>query len=463
MQLEEAQLLFANFKKYLRTGDPDDMTQKRGLRSKPVDIIEFVTSKHYVGNLINLWPGVIDNLDQIWNNPIKKHEIVLTGSIRSGKSTTVQLSAEYLAYLFSLMHDPYAEFGLSPGRPIVLALQSVNQKKAERVLLDPIIADVDASPYFKKYFPRNTDLNSIVEFPSDIQIVAFTSNDTSVMGENLCFAAFTEANAMEIIRNSKKLRYSNKIEYVQAEELYTKAKERIKATFPLAHPLFFGLLFTDSSAENPEDFAHTKIEEAKTNQKILVINKPIWEAKPHEEYPPDEPRFLVEVGDAQHVSKMLGDLPHDEIVALAKTSPYPAWSTAFWKDVTAQYAESLGAINPESCISVPMQLQEYFGNDIESALKNLAGIVTVITGSFIPFKDKILSAQDEYEAFTGGRRLFKFEEISFVELFGRRDALTPIDWGELINYDYFEDCVIDPHVHLNEQMVFVNNLHALNN
>ena len=57
VQLEEAQLLFANFKKYLRTGDPDDMTQKRGLRSKPVDIIEFVTSKHYVGNLINLWPG----------------------------------------------------------------------------------------------------------------------------------------------------------------------------------------------------------------------------------------------------------------------------------------------------------------------------------------------------------------------------------------------------------------------
>lgn len=411
---------FINFAKYVDSGDPDRLTEKRGFKpGRIVDPIEFIESKQFVGRTIRAWIGVKDNLVQIFKGitepdtitTVRPFEIVLTGSIRGGKSFTVHLAFEYILYLLSRLHDPYAQYGLSPGRPIVLVCQATTQEKAERVLLKPMRLDLDASPYFSANFSRNKDINSKILMPNGIEVLPMVAKETAAMGENVYTYAQTESNTMEVIKNSKKLRHSNKEEYDTARELYTVAHERINATFKTSDKFFFGKIFCDSSVDNPHDFAHQKIEEKKENPEapILIINKTIWEAQGPPRYPTDEPTFLVEVGD-NHRSPRIIDSEDD-------------------------------AIN--EVLRVPEQLRTYFVTDIELALKNFAGRVTHVTGSFLPFKDKITKAQTEYEKVTGGQTLFLHNEVSFIDLFGQREPGEPIDWERLINYEYIKTCIAD--------------------
>jgi hypothetical protein len=431
--------LLTNFTKYLESGDPTALVQQRGWKTdKLIDAVQFVEDKYYLGKLANPWPGAKDNLWQIWHEHPETREVVLSGSIRSAKSATVQFSFGYLGYLFSQMWNPFAEFDLSPASAIVILVQAPTKEKALEVIVTPLRQMMDASEYFKTHFPRQMHINTMICLPMNIRIQPITSEDTSALGENVNSYCQTESNFMAVTKGSKKLRFSNKETYHQARELYNKADERSEATFPSDHPMNFCKLFCDSSAENPEDFAHEKMKEAKTNPRILVIQKPIWEAQPVSRFPIDEPRFLMEVGSSHTISKILGDLPHDEIMTVTPKGTKPDW-----KSHVLKYAPSLGAQNPENCISVPIRLRLAFERDGETALKNFAGIVTELSGVFIPFADKIALCQSRHAELTGGRQIFKYPEISFQELFGKREPGDRVDWSELIDYDYFDECILD--------------------
>jgi hypothetical protein len=240
------------------------------------------------------------------------------------------------------------------------------------------------------------------------------AKETAAMGENVFSYAQTESNTMEVIKESKKLRFSNKEEYDTARELYTVAHERINATFQTSDPMFFGKIFCDSSVDNPQDFAHQKMEEKKENPNapILIINKTIWGAQGPPRFMPDEPKFLVEVGDNHRAPRIIDSKDH--------------------------------AIN--EVLHVPEQLKEHFVRDIELALKNFAGRVTTVTGAFLPFREKITRAQDEYSKLTNGQTLFLHDEISFADMFGQREPGEPVDWDRLINYDYIRTCIADTSV-----------------
>jgi hypothetical protein len=412
LNVDAVRNVFQNLSEYLEHGDPNTLLQERGfIPGKIVDVIEFIESREYVGAGIKVWPGVKDNLWRIWHGEQKAFEIVLTGSIRSGKSMTAQLSTEYLLYLCSRLRDPHSRFGLSKGRSIVIVLQSTTQGKAERVLMGPMKNDIDMSPYFQRHWRRNTEINNKILMPGGIEVVPVTSSDTSAFGENVFSAVITEANAMPVVRGSVKLRHSNKLEYDTARELYNRIRERITATFNVSSDMFFGKLIVDSSVESPEDFTHQKIEEAKHDPTIMVIHKAIWEVQPPSKFPPDEPRFLVEVGDQHHNPRIV------------KTREE--------------------AFNPTSVIEVPIQLRKHFHADIETALKNFAGIVTAVTGAFLPYRDQINQAQGDFNALSGGKQLFKLGEISFLELFGRLLPGERPDWEQLIDYEYITQCIAD--------------------
>lgn len=420
-KLETVKDILRNFRQYLVSGDPSALVEQRGFKTnKLVDVIEFAESREFLGNTYKPWESVKENLWMIWHGPeigkyypdgTRKTEIVLTGAIRTGKSFTVQGSYLYTLYLLSQMWNPYAEFGLSPGRAIALIVQSIKKEKAQEILLDPMRADLDASPYFLEHFPRNTKINSKCLMPNNIVVAPLTGEDTSALGANVYQAAFTESNFMAVTKNSVKLRYSNKSEYDQARELFNKAAERMHGTFDVENPLFFGKLYTDSSVEHPGDFTHSKIEQAKTDPTILVINRTIWDAQPESKWPRNAPTFLVEVGDTHRPSRIIADRSE--------------------------------AFDPEnSVIPVPEKLRQFFIADIESALKNYAARVTTVSGAFFP-KEWVTRCQDQYVAEFGDERLFKFDEISFIELFGRRKPGEPVDWDLLINWDYLEKVMID--------------------
>lgn len=442
LNYERVMDLFSNFGAYLESGDPYALVRERGYKTKNlIDAVQFVEDKQYFGKMANAWPGAKDNLWDIWHSRPGIKKVVLSGAIRTAKSATVQFCYGYMSYLFSQMHNPFAEFNLSPASAIVLLVQAPTQEKAHEVIIEPLKNMMDASPYFRANYPRRMDINSKILLPGHIRIEPLTSADTSALGENVNSYTQTESNFMAVVKDSKKLRWSNKDTYHQARELWNKADERIETTFTTDHPMYFGKMFCDSSAENPEDFAHELIQQAETDPSILVLEKTVWDAQPAQRYPKDEPRFLVQVGDAHTISKILGDLPHEEIMKSTPAGKKPDWDTAVMK-----YALGMGATNPESCISAPMRHKRAFMRDIETALKNFAGKVMEAGGTFIPFKDLITRAQEEHAAFTGGRQLFRFPEVSFAELFGRIEPGEQVDWSELIDFDYIDDLILDPTV-----------------
>jgi hypothetical protein len=412
IRLDQYKSLIDSHNKALLNRDPAFWVTKRGFKDgRIVDPIEFVENKEFNVN-VKAWPSVKDNLCQIFDPDKKRFEIILTGSIRGGKSVTCQLAIEYIAYLLSRLHNPHFEFGLSPGRSLLIVLQSVNQDKAGSVLFEPIKNDLDASPYFQKNFNRNTDRNGSVILPSNIKIVPLTANETAALGENIFSAVLTEPNFMRVIKGSVKLRHSNKVEYDQAKEMYNRLHERITATFPVNDWYYFGKLIADSSVNHPHDFSHQKMEQAKNDPGILVINRPIWEAQPPDKFPPNEPRFLVEVGDNHRFSRIIDS--RDD------------------------------ALHPESVIRVPEKLRIHFEQDIEEALKNYAGVVTALTGAFIPFTDEITRAQTDYLLTTDNQTLFLREELSTDELLRLSEPGQPIDWSHLINYEYIKGQILDP-------------------
>ena len=412
IRLDQFKSLIDSHNKALVNNDPTFWNTRRGFKDgKVVDVIEFVENPEYTA-LFKAWPSVKDNLAQIFDSKVHRFEITLTGSIRCGKSATAQLTVEYILYLISRLHNPHLEFGLSPGRSIIIVLQSVNQDKAGSILFEPIKNDLDASPYFQKNFNRNTDRNGSVILPDGIKVVPLTANETAALGENIISAVVTESNFMRVIKGSVKLRYSNKAAYDQAKELYNRLHERITATFKVHEWYFFGKLIADSSVNHPQDFTHQKMNQAKRDPSILVINRPIWEAQPPDKFPADEPRFFVEVGDNHRFSRIIESKEE--------------------------------ALNPESVIEVPEQLRVHFEEDIEEALKNYAGKVTAITGVFIPFTDAITRGQEDYLLTTDNQRLFLKDEISCEEILRQSDPGQPIDWSYLINYDYIENQILDP-------------------
>jgi hypothetical protein len=286
----------------------------------------------------------------------------------------------------------------------------VNQEKAIEVLLNPIKFDLDASPYFKEEYKRREDINNRIILPRNIIVKPLTTTETSAFGDNIFSLVQTESNAMKKTENSVKLRHSNKKEYDEAKELYNRARERITATFNIDHWNFFGKIVADSSAQYSDDFTSQKKEEAKTDPSILIIERTIWDAQPPDKINPNQPKFLVEVGDNHRLSRIINSIED--------------------------------ALDPESVIEVPEQFRKQFEADIEQSLMNYAGITTAVVGSFLPYKKAITQAQEDYLAFSDKETLFLKEEVSSDEMLG--EPGEPIDWESLINYEYLKKNCPDP-------------------
>jgi hypothetical protein len=405
----------SNFGAYLKTSNPNSLILERGFKEQPVDVMTFVESNDYLGAGGAIWPGVLDNLDKIFNQKQHYFEVVLTGSISGGKSTTSQLAMAYVLYLVSMLKDAHYHFDLMRGTQIVLMLQSIKLEKSYKLLFDPLKNYIDNSAYFMKNFRRNPEHNKELRFPNNVTVMAAAGTETSALGLNVHSAAFSEINFAPVIKDSQKLRDTNKEVYDTGREMVQRAKERILSRFPTCRDEGnFNLILLDSSVDNPHDLTAQYEDMARSDPTILVIKKPIWEAQAHQPlYSLDGPTFLVEVGNTTRASRIINSIDD--------------------------------AIDPAAVLVVPASLRVFFEQDTDEALKNYGGIATGMSGAYLGgMTDAITKAQEEYAVMSSGESLFRQEEVSFYELFGKNTAIgTPLDWSQIINYDYIENCILD--------------------
>lgn len=245
------------------------------LTHPPVDFVTFVESPYFLNSPNILYPEVLRAGCELNNGTYE--EAVLTGGIGTGKTTLALFSTAYQLYKLSCYVNPQSTFGLDPSSEIVFIFQSLNAKLAKAVDYDRFKDMIGKSPYFKQQFEYDKTLLSELRFPNRIIVKPISGNETGAIGQNVIGGIIDEINFMAVIGSSKQSPGGGT--YDQAIELYNAISRRRKSRF-LAGGRMPGLLCLVSSKRTPGQFTDRKEEEAKTNPRIFVYDKRVWDVKP---------------------------------------------------------------------------------------------------------------------------------------------------------------------------------------
>lgn len=409
IRLDKLVGLLDNFRRAVAENDAAFLELRRGYKTdRVVDIVEFAESKEFCGLKGSLWSSTKEDLWKVFHETPIPFEVLLTGAAGTAKSTKSWICTGYTLYLLSCLWNPQLEMGMAPVDEIFLIFQSMRLSTASATLFDRLRRAVDESPYFQKHFSRNKRKSTELLFPNYITAKPVTGATDAVLGLNVIAGVITEINFMPVHRDSVKLLYSDKHVFDVGTEMYRNLRNRIIGRYKqlIERGDFVGRLILDSARNHVHDFASRKIEQAKTDKTILIIDRTLWNARSHE-YPPHTPKFLVELGNDYKPARIIPSREHAE--------------------------------DPEGVLEIPELFRTECEQDLEQALKDLAGVPSTSTGRFLPFPAEITRAQQAYIERTAGPTLFRFPEVSLRDLFGvtsydrKHDHL---EWELLINYDY---------------------------
>jgi hypothetical protein len=407
VRLEDLFGFVSNLQKAIQSGDHSFLWQKRGVWVNHVaDIVEFVESKEFMGQRGHVRPAIMSELVRFFEKPFI--EGVLTGGIGIGKNFFADFALSYMIYLLSIYHNPQVEFDLAPGSSIVFIIQSITERLAKKVVFDQFSERLRLSPYFTKHFPFNPDVKSELRFPKNIYLLPVGGNDTAAIGMNVFGGVIDELNFMTYTQDSKYVR-ANEEFYDQAERVYMSLRRRMKSRF-IQKGSIPGRLMLVSSINHPDDFTSRKIKEAETDDTIFIMNMSLWEALAGTDKLMEE-TFMVEVGNELKQSRIINSI--DE------------------------------AVDEQDVIHVPMDFKSDFERDVDMALREIGGIATSSSHPFIPHRELIKFAQDEFTAANGEHQLFRHDSCVLSKVVGDPD--DP-EWDNLVNREYIEECILDPSV-----------------
>lgn len=319
----------------------------------PVDPYTFFTHEYYLNAGTSIYPTIMDELVEI--NSGKYDEIVLTGGIGSGKTSIAVWSQAYQLYVLSCLEQPQAEFGLDPSHEIVIIFQSLNATLAEELDYSRFKSALDRSRYFQEKFPHNKYLESQMEFPNRVIVKPVGGTETSAIGHNVIGGVIDEINFMARVERSKQA--SDGGVYDQAIELYNTIARRRKSRF-LAGGKMPGLLCLVSSKKTPGQFTDRKEAEAKTNRRIYVYDKRVWDVKPNS-FGGD--KFIVFIGDMTRKPRIL------------------------------QPGEAIPLSDRHLVDSIPIEFRQEFEEDITKALRDIAGKATAAIHPFMPETERVVA------------------------------------------------------------------------
>ena len=331
--------------------------------------------------------------------------IIVSNSTSWGKTHLARELIKYILYKLSMLYDPQYQYDLALGSSIVIVLQAVSFRLSKKVLFNPIIASLSASKYFTQNFPFNKQVTSELQFPNQIYISPISGSELAALGENVYAGIMSEVNYWDVTENSKQasIKGLEDTTFDQATVAYTNLIQRLKFRFQ-NYGKIPGVLVLDSATNYPGDFLSKKAEEAKWDEQIHVVRHMVWDTMSADKFSGD--KFLVEVGTLDRHSRII---------------------------------ESREFALPEADIlEVPVEYKTDFERDIESALRDCAGLATGHRRAFMPFKDAVVDAYTVYEAIYNNQKLFTEDSIDLNNHF-----VGPLEWDLLINKEYLEQLSFD--------------------
>lgn len=261
----------------------------------PVDIITFIEHPDYLDRKGEFFPSVLHDLRLIFDakgednadGAFAYNEAALLKAIGSGKSYGTGAMATYLTYRLLCFTNYHKRMGLADSTKSAFVVMAPTGRLAKEILFSYVSQFVYKSPWFRKYYPPDPNIKSILRFdpqPEDkegnaldtkgkyyknLAIIPGNSSENSALGWSLYGAAIDEANFWETYENLK----NGNNETV--EKIYTALQRRIRSRFKN-----WGVLALISSSEQEDDFIEKKIIESEDDKDIYAIRLAIWEAKP---------------------------------------------------------------------------------------------------------------------------------------------------------------------------------------
>lgn len=340
----------------------------------PADFQTFMESPELMNKRGALWPVVMQEAKKM--NSGKYTEAVLTGAIGVAKTTIAVYTQLYQQYLLSCMVSPHKTFGLDSASEITTIFQSINKTLAKDVDYQRMRNALNGSPYFEEFFPYRKDLESEIRFPNNVIVKPIAGNDSGAIGQNVIGGIMDEVNFMAKVEDSKKTHGSEA--YDQAMQNYNTIARRRESRFQVKGYLP-GMLCLVSSRNFPGQFTDIKEAEAKTNPRIFIYDKKLWDVQPEkfsfhdgkpsktliDQYGPDCPLwFDVFIGDASRKPRVL--TPEE-------VKQYPA--------------EDKPLIQ-----KVPQENRNAFDNDLLRALRDVLGVATQAMHPFMLNQDAVANS-----------------------------------------------------------------------
>jgi hypothetical protein len=305
---------------------------------EPVTIERFLEEPYYAGDLTkDLFPACRGVLIETFDTGRRPTELVLAGSTGWGKTTILALSCLYMAYRLTCLRDPHDYYGLMKGAPIVLGLYSVNLDQAYDTVYGKVLNWVDTVPYFSEKAPRVKRLTSKIKFAqSPVEIIA-GSKELHSLGKDLFFAGIDEANFMTSA--------NGEIDEGVAAAIYTSVSRRLKSRFMTSTGEPAGMAVISSSKRTKASFVENHLRENAADVatgliKVAAFSQ--WGVRPPSKY--TKPKFRVQVGDRIHPARIL--------------------------------LEGEDSRPGTEVITVPGEYRRDFEQDIDKALRDIAGVAS---------------------------------------------------------------------------------------
>lgn len=318
----------------------------------PVSIDEFLENDYYLGKVYNngknIYPYWRRFLHSFFHeNPDKAFEVALTGAIGVGKTTIASIALIYLIYKTLCLKDPQKFYGLSANSPIVFVVMNLTLELAYSGLYSLIVEAIKLSPWFCERVDIRGKYEFSITFPKNIALMA-GSQTTHTIGKNVLGAVLDEVNFSSAPKGSKN----------SVMDMYRNIRRRLESRF-LKQGRMPGILMMVSSKNTELDFLEQYIQSIKHQKTTWVVDEPVYNIKPPETYIGE--KFKVAVGDKTKESYLLEDDANiDEVLSKGYR-----------------------------IIEVPIEYRTAFEQDMNDALKDIAGISAVSTSKLIPYAGKI--------------------------------------------------------------------------
>lgn len=353
---------------------------------KPVDIKTFIHDDFFFGRIAkDLHPRWKDDLYTVFAPDSPIFEWVMTGAIGIGKTTLAGIGMVYKLYLMSCLRDPARYYGLLPGSLIVYGVYSITKRQVADTGYTNVKGYIDTSPYFRQQFPRSTKIDSMVDFEPrtkrKIRVIP-GSTELHALGLNLFAFLMDEVNFMRV-KDDK----DAGVMKGQAYSMYNATYTRLLTRFTRKGGTLPGMMFLLSSRNAQTSFLEEHLRVVKHGEhshSTHISDYALWDVKQKQF---TWPGFRVEVGDRVSRSRLLKE----------KEEPRKA----------------------AKVIEVPWEFHKPFTEDVDQALRDIAGVATFNLSPLISDRPSV------------------FESVS--------DALThPFSRDEVV-LDISDDTLIEDH------------------